>query len=248
MASRTSSYRAAGRAVPQAAARALLPAVILGYVVPTVAMYAVPSDGDGGDLTQWIIAAWQPAPIYVNAILVLATFSLFPSGPTPSTSSGGGSAAADVDIPALKRLYGVLALLAAATHAYTLYAILGPQSGALGRDGEASALDILAAVFVPSGERRFASAYQAVHYVFQWDVWGIYGSGLLWCLIELHDLRRLLPSGPGLLLPGLVPTTLLLAAGSAAIGPAAVMAVFWLWREDKLALVERRLGAHAKVA
>ena len=256
--SRAGAYWASGRAVSPSHARALLPAVALGYIAPTVLMYAPfprsdDADADANDVTQLKIAAWQFAPVYVNALLFLLTFSLYPSGPTSSPAGAGRRNNVEADIPALKRLYWALYLVAAVTHAGVLAAILGPWNADPARVS-------LGAIFVPSGARRVPeSPFQAVHYVFQWDVWGIYGAGLLWCLVELHDLLRLgvgrsdagagSGSGTGFrMLAALAATALVFAVGSVAIGPAAVMAAFWLWREDKLALVERRLGTRAKLA
>ena len=249
--SRARSYWAAGRAVSPAHARALLPAVALGYVAPTVLMYAPQSDDAG--LTQLKIAAWQFAPVYVNVLLFLLTFSLYPA---PSEAGGprrdGADAEAEADIPALKRLYWVLYLVAAATHVGTLATVLGPWNPDPARVS-------LATVFVPSvAHRSQGSPFQAVHYVFQWDVWGIYGAGLFWCLVELWDLLRLgvglgvqdseVKARAGSRVLALAAAALFLAAGSVVVGPAAVMAAFWMWREDKLARVERRLSARAKLA
>lgn len=98
------------------------------------------------------------------------------------------------------------------------------------------------------------NSIQALHWVFQWDLYGIFGSGLLWCLLAVYDVRRLLPLGRGgggekknkeekeeVEVMGLVPALALIVAGTVALGPGAAVAAVLYWREEKLVLVENGL-------
>lgn len=225
------SYFAEGREIPLSYAKALLPALLLGYLVPTIAMYIPFSDIL---MTQYMIVVWQFAPVYVNVILFLSSaISL-----TPSARTAGAAAAAAAsselprDIQPLKRLYSALFLVSVLYHTGTTITLLllnnNPQQQQLSFDY----------VFVASWERRALNSVQALHWVFQWDLYGIFGSSLLWCLLEIYDLRRLLGADE---VVGLLSALVFVVLGTGVLGPGAVVAAVLYWREEKLALLETRL-------
>lgn len=72
--------RGRGRQMRPGYAVALLPATALGYLVPTLAVYAHGYWGGDLDVTQGLIAFWQPAPLLMEVLLVMfaSIFALSP--------------------------------------------------------------------------------------------------------------------------------------------------------------------------
>ncbi|RYO99222.1 hypothetical protein DL764_006881 [Monosporascus ibericus] len=224
------AYFLEGRDVPSSRAKALVPAIVLGYIIPTLAMYVPYADTA---TTQYVIAFWQFAPIVVNPLVFLFS-ALLPSSP-PASPRMPAPGSESGDMKYLRRLYRVLFVTAALDHIATTGAILTSTSPQLG----------LCHVFLPSRERRMLGSGQAMHWVFQWDLYGIFGSVLVWCLHEVCDLRRLLGVGD-VVAP--VPALALVCAGAVALGPGAALAAMLYWREEKLALLDSRLEGWAKAA
>ncbi|RYP27654.1 hypothetical protein DL767_007584 [Monosporascus sp. MG133] len=224
------TYFLEGRGVSSSRAKALVPAMVLGYITPTLAMYVPYADIA---TTQYVIAFWQFAPIVVD-LLVFLFSALLPSSPpaSPRTPAPGSESG---DMKYLRRLYWVLFVMAALDHIATTGAILTSASPQLG----------LRHVFLPSRERRMLGSGPAMHWAFQWDLYGIFGAALVWCLHEVCDLRRLLGARD---ITGPVPALALVCAGAVALGPGSILAAMLYWREEKLALLDRRLEGRAKAA
>ncbi|KAK7751905.1 hypothetical protein SLS62_006206 [Diatrype stigma] len=252
-ASAGTAYFAGGREVSPSHARALLPALVLGYLAPTAAMYIPFADIMA---TQRAILFWQFAPILVNIItLFLSSTSL--SSPPPSSAKGGQKqqrTKQPTDIQPLKRCYGTLFGVLALFHISTVIALALPSSSSSSDPQQFT----FSHVFLPSYERRMENSIQALHWLFQWDLYGIFGTGLLWCLLAVYDVRRLLMLGKGASVGegknnkkeegvqeaegvGLVPALALMVAGTVVFGPGAAVAAVLYWREEKLVLVENRL-------
>lgn len=235
-------------------ARALLPATALGYLGPTLAMYA--HGRWGGDLyaTQGLIAFWQPAPLLVEVLLVL-----FAALPIARGKEGGGNDNNSIrsDLPHLKRLYLFAAVVPALAHFGTLYRVFfsAPASAATSiaasDDTLSNRLAFFAHVFLPSRATWRDSTALGLHWIFQWDWWGVGAASLLWCWVVACDVLRLLRrhssrdgngSGngrnwwPWLFEVGAVGA----AIGAVAVvaGPGTAVAAVWSWRESKLVLLE----------
>lgn len=218
------SYFASGRAVPLPYARVMLPATILIYLVPTVALF-IP----GHDLItlQNILAFWQLAPVLVNVPLWLAA-------PFVSSTPSAASKSKNADLPHLKVLYVTVFLVSVASQWYTIYGISTSTNPSVS----------FASVFLPSTSRWRDSMDAGVMYIFQWD-WIIDASVyILPSWIAMYDVQRLLHGAATSvqLIQGAVVITLLTIVG----GPGAAIAAVWAWREEKLALVESRLGSGKK--
>lgn len=110
---------------------ALLPATALGYLVPTLAVYAHGYWGGDLDVTQGLIAFWQPAPLLMEVLLVMfaSIFALYPpslsSSPKTKTEN---SSRQNNDVPHLKRLYLFAGIVSAITHVGVLYSIYTASS------------------------------------------------------------------------------------------------------------------------
>ncbi|KAI7208543.1 hypothetical protein KC333_g9100 [Hortaea werneckii] len=97
------------RGPSNAYAEALLPSLVLGYLLPTGLIYL---PYDDWSLTQAFIAAWQPAPLFVNLLLVVFTWAYTDgAGDTLHSivSTSGG-------LKELKQVYALAFLVAAAAH------------------------------------------------------------------------------------------------------------------------------------
>lgn len=94
-------------------AQTVLPAVILGFLVPSWFLVFPPRDASL-DTIQKISAAWQPFPLYIYMLLhALHTFSYRITGPSAVEPSRGASVLAS-----LKRSYQICGLFAALAHFY----------------------------------------------------------------------------------------------------------------------------------
>lgn len=112
--SRKDSYLGTGREVPTAQARALLPAIVVGYLVPTVALYM---PWGNLDTTQNFTALWQVAPVIPNVLLLVLAPLFSSSGSAPSHST----ASVPADVRHLKRIYLIVGVVTGFTHLTTLY-------------------------------------------------------------------------------------------------------------------------------
>ncbi|RYO92263.1 hypothetical protein DL766_001754 [Monosporascus sp. MC13-8B] len=126
--------------VPLSRAKVLVPAMVLGYIIPTLAMCVPYTDIA---TTQYVTAFWHPHT------------------PAPGSESG--------DMKRLRRLCRVLFVTVALDHIATTGAMLTSTAPQLG----------LCHVFLPSRERRIFGSGQAMHWVFRWDLYGIFGSALV---------------------------------------------------------------------
>ncbi|RYP47019.1 hypothetical protein DL768_006879 [Monosporascus sp. mg162] len=246
-ASRDDAYHRSGRELRPGYARALLPATVLGYLVPTLAMFAHGYWGRNLHVTQALIAFWQPAPLLVDALLVVFAYVLpcFPSSSAPSSSSSSltpvsrASARAppkNGDVPHLKRLYLVAGLVSAVVHVGTLYACLSSSDPQLS----------LRHVFVPSRATWRDGPTPGLHWIFQWDWWGIVASSLLWSWVVVADALRLLHGRKNVAASRLVGVAVGIVALALVAGPGTAIAAVWSWREDKLVMIEE--GRRPKVA
>ncbi|RYP28085.1 hypothetical protein DL766_006078 [Monosporascus sp. MC13-8B] len=245
--SRDDAYHRSGGELRPGYARALLPATVLGYLVPTLAMFAHGYWGRDLHVTQALIAFWQPAPLLVDALLVVfaAVLALFPSSSSSSPSSSSSLTSVSVtsarapprsgDVPHLKRLYLVAGLVSAAVHVGTLYACLSSSDPQLS----------LRHVFVPNRATWSDGATLGLHWIFQWDWWGIAASSLLWCWVVVADALRLLHGRENVAASRLVGVAVGIVALALVAGPGTAVAAVWSWREDKLVMIEE--GRRPKV-
>ncbi|KAL7623235.1 hypothetical protein AAE478_006916 [Parahypoxylon ruwenzoriense] len=213
------AYHSSGREVPLAYARTLLPAAVLGYLVPTVALYYIPWS-DIATL-QYVTALWQPSPIFVSVLLLCFSFLL-----PPSSSSAASSKNADVKH--LKRIYLVAGLVSAAAHISTLYNCLASSSG----NPQLS----LSYVFLPNKAAWRGSMAAGLHYIFQWDFWGTFTASLFWCWLVVYDVLRILIGKPSAV--QLFQAVLGIGLVALVAGPGAAIVAVWNWREDRLVMIE----------
>jgi hypothetical protein len=212
------SYLLSGREVPLGYARAILPALVLGFLVPTFAMYYPWGDLE---LTQNITALWQASPMFPNILLLILSPLLASSSPSSAKTS------TPADVKYLKWVYLVASILSTITHVTTLYICFTSSNPQLS----------LRYVFLPSTENWKDSTVLGLHYTFQWDFWGIFVPSIAWAWLVVMDSHRLLEDGPTLYVMFLSAFNLLLV--SVLVGPGTALALTWNWRENKMVMIER---------
>ncbi|KAI1380715.1 hypothetical protein F4677DRAFT_195419 [Hypoxylon crocopeplum] len=211
------AYFFQGREVPAYYAASLLPAAVLGYLVPTVALWYVP--WSSLETVQYLTALWQPAPLFVGLLVLLLSY-LVPSSRSPS------AVAKHADVKHLKRMYLFVGVVSTAAHLYTLYTCLtssdNPQLS-------------LSYVFLPSRETWKGSMALGLHYIFQVDFFGAYGASLVWLWLAVYDMLRILgkPSAKDF-----VQTAMGIAFITLIAGPGTTIVAVWHWREDRLVMIE----------
>ncbi|KAL1621819.1 hypothetical protein SLS54_005342 [Diplodia seriata] len=249
-------WMAYSQATPTHKVKALLPSVILAYLVPSLAMLSLPATSP---LIQPTIALWQASPILVIGATELLSRALA-TPPNPKTSPTvsarpepyltGEPHRAPVDLAPTRRLHFAAAILSGTAHvALVLYTVSSPHLS-------------LAATFLPPSltATSFDAAALAatvptiargMSLFLQLDLLLVLAGALLWSLLTLHDLRRV-----GLAATGLGAKNVgLLLAGWVLAGPGAATALLWAWREGVVGgFVPRRMmvatagaGADAKV-
>ncbi|KAI1471017.1 putative monooxygenase [Daldinia caldariorum] len=217
-----------GRAVPVSVAKSLVPAITLGYVLPTVlALSPIPNFG------RWqnLLALWQFAPPLFNALT-----SAFSRG-LERWQQGKKSAEEyeeehrydryeTTDVPILKSVYTYAFAVQATAHTGTLlYAWMHPGISI------AKTFFGLPNPFAPSWNLSLGAG---VATFFKYDMAIAVTSFVCSNLYSIWDLRRL----------GYIKTAEAVKAGVAVIagqfvvGSGATWAGLWQWREEKLASLE----------
>lgn len=206
-------YWTSSSEMPASKARTLLPALVLGYVLPTIACW-LPVDYFDMDTIQALVAFWQVSPMVANLLWWL--FSSMSSNTTTKSQQY-----------TLGPLHMVTILVSFISHLSTLYLCTTSADPTLS----------LRFVFYPSLPEH-ASMPEAVHFIFQIDFWIICLATLVWALqgqLELISLRR-----TSITIPIAFSLT---ALGALLFGPGAVVGAVWWWREGKLgpqAAVEKK--------
>ncbi|KAK0664378.1 FAD-dependent monooxygenase andE [Lasiodiplodia hormozganensis] len=211
--SRTLYTRAVGRPVPTAVAHTILPAALLGYVVPTILMFL--PYGNANTL-QSLIAFWQPSPLWVSALTYAGKRVIEAiSKPTPFDMY------AKADVQPLRRAYGVAFWLCATVHvavvAYVALSSLPSVAFANVFGGLPNPLNV-----------RSAPSFEEHLFVFlKFDFAFSASAAMLWCLYSVWELRR---NGWATTKEALVAAVAVLG-GQVLVGPAAVFTGLWWWRE-----------------
>ena len=145
--------------VRSTSSRTLIPAVILGYLLPTALMFYPFQDLD---YTMFATALWQPSPILVNIVWILL-----------ASITSSGSKAGNV-----LNAYLMSGLLAAASHLVVLYQAFS-----------SSCPDVtVTSIFIPI-ERTTAPFEEAVHFIFQIDYLLIFIATSIWCIQTILALQ-----------------------------------------------------------
>ncbi|KAI1758575.1 FAD binding domain protein [Hypoxylon sp. FL1150] len=214
--------RNAGRWIPVHVAKALVPALTLGYILPTVMMLTPRANARSWQ--DWT-ALWQFSPILFTTFTALfASVIKQWKKLTSSVKESPFDFYKDEDVPILKSVYYYAFALLAAAHASTLaYAYLHPDisfaelSGNLPNpfDPEWSLPTVTSqiAVFL---KYDFAMCFVSV---------AVYGLYAIWTLRKMGYIKTSQAAVP----------LLACILGQVLVGPGATMVGLWSWRESVLA-------------
>lgn len=202
------------RQVPDKYAKTLLPALLLGYLVPTILMFWPFADPD---TVQALIAFWQPSPVYVNVLLIL--FSTLYNLIWPDDHSTFRASAEPPDMPQLKKLYFVAFGLSLLLHFGTVFTVI------LSADPELTFGSIF---LLPqlSPSMSLTGGLKLIWLVDFW-VWAI--ATMCWCWLSVWDLTRV-----GLTTVSVAKAGAAIILGSIVLGPGATMTACWYWREQAM--------------
>lgn len=207
--SRSVYARTTGRPVPFNAAKALLPALCLGYVIPTVLMFLPHEDS----ITQQnMIAFWQPSPLYVSLLAWVGSKALSALRPTKRFDL---EIFENKDLPYLQCGYAFCFFATAITHiCILLYGGLTPS------------VSFSQAFFnLPGFDAIDISAF------WKYDMLLCFSSVMVWLLYSVFELRR-----SGYITTSTVFNAVgLTLASGVLVGPAATYAGVWAWRESVIA-------------
>lgn len=204
----------AERCIPQSASKAILPSLILGFLLPSVLMLLLGPEG----YLQEAIAFWQITPILVSPLSALLAKL---QGP-PGSLKNGEVPVEDyqgLDLPHLRRLYDVLFFIAAAVHVAVL-GFLGLSSGTT-----------IVGAFVPMHpESPVATLAAGMKIFFQFDLLLVVFTIFVWVVLNIGEMKRV-----GIVKSSLLKAIVGLLLGFLTVGPGATILAFWEWREDTMA-------------
>lgn len=221
--SRTAYWMPPERFVPRSFSKALIPALVLGYLVPSALMVA--STTYVKDYGQEAVALWQISPALTSLVAELISGLLA----TPRKVAGGKKAPLEdyqgLDLPGLRMLYNVLFVIASVAHTVILLALVWVPG-----------LSVVDA-FVPTDSKRLVTDIaEGVGIFLKFDLLMVVASMLVWCLINCAEMRRVGATGVPLL-----KSFGLLMVGCVFVGPGAAFIAFWKRREMKMARPELRI-------
>lgn len=207
--SRSVYARTTGRPVPSHAAKVLLPALCLGYVIPTVLMFLPHKDS----ITQQnAIAFWQPSPLYVSLLAWAGSKTMHALRPTKPFDL---EIFENRDLSYLQSGYAFCFFATAITHICVfLYAGLTPS------------VSISQSFF---GLHGFDSI--DISGFWKYDMVLCFSSVAVWLLYSVFELRKIgyIATSTAFKAVGLT-----LISG-VLMGPGATYAGVWAWRESVIA-------------
>jgi hypothetical protein len=210
----SNSYWSKPRTVSLPYAKALLPALVIGYLVPTALIF-IPYSAPDMWTTQAAVAFWQPSPWYVD-ILIWVFSKLYSGGSTTDRSSQNRN----TDVPYLSRIYLTSFLVTGILHLFIIYLVVfspNPQ--------HSFSHMLLEPILYPSTQ---TSLVQGIYGIFLADFWIIFASSLFWAYLAIWDLKRVRLADVNMWTAGT-----LIVIGTVAVGPGAVVTAVWYWRENR---------------
>lgn len=223
--SRTAYWTPPERFVPHSFSKAIIPALVLGFITPSALMVA--STTFTRDYAQEVVAFWQISPALASWMAESLSGALA-SPKRDATATGGKKAPLEdyqgSDLAGLKRLYNVLFVVASAAHTAILLALVWSPG-----------LSVVGAFVPVAPSRPIASIADGLGIFLKFDLLLVVASMFVWCLINVMEMRRVGAVG----IP-LFKSLSLLVAGCIVLGPGAAFVAFWKRREMKMARPELR--------
>jgi hypothetical protein len=215
--SSVSYFTPRSRTISPVTACAVIPALVLGFVLPTMMMFFPLQDSL--NTRQIFIALWQPAPVYVAILTeVMSRAFKWIGRSTAVKTERQVDSDFNRDLPYLRMVYVAVGSISACFHlALILCWVI-------------SGTEIIARAFIPFDSlAQVSSLADGVFIFFQNDFLLVAVATMLWCLASAWDLYRVGISNISwqVVLVGL-------ALGCTMVGPGATAAAVWYWREEVL--------------
>lgn len=173
----------------------MLPAILLGYLLPTGMMYYPYKNLDH---TMLATAFWQPSPLLVN--LLWAIFALFTSKTKSTTAKTASKHFGQSSI--------VIGTIAAICHITTLYACFSADHPTV----------TLKSIFVPI-ENAKGAFEDAVHFIFQIDYLIVFLATTVFCVQKRSERRAVGKAG------SVIMDVAILGLSTVVVGPGATLAL-----------------------
>jgi hypothetical protein len=211
------------RAIRVTTARALVPALVLGFLVPTALMF-----GPTPNQSRWQdwVALFQVTPPLVSILIMIFdhTMRLWNrlTQPTPKDSDKHPEWYSTADVPLLKTAYAVVAVIQATVHLVSIaYALSHPD------------LSISAVFFNLPHPFRLdwnLSLAETVFAILRYDMLLTHVAIAMHNLYNIWELR-----GQGYISSArALQAAVLVVLGQVAVGSGATWALLWTWREDAI--------------
>ncbi|KAE8358513.1 hypothetical protein BDV27DRAFT_150372 [Aspergillus caelatus] len=217
-----------GRAVPRDIACSLIPAVTLGFILPTVMVFASTPNLEAWQ--HWV-ALWQFAPPLVNVLTAAfsAGFKRWRLGrEDPREEVGAFEHYEKHDVPVLKQVYTYAFAVQSAVHIATMAYAWSHPNISIGKAFFGLPNPFRADWNLPTISEQIAT-------FFRYDAVTALAGYVGGNLYSIWDLRRL----GYIQTRSAVKAALAVIAGQFIIGPGATWAALWSWREDAIAGLAR---------
>ncbi|KAH7348538.1 hypothetical protein BKA65DRAFT_594347 [Rhexocercosporidium sp. MPI-PUGE-AT-0058] len=204
----TKFHAADNRHVPMHLVKTILPTLVLGYAVPTIAIYWPTSRIS--TLQTWNFI-WQPFPIYLSILHGIFSRLL------PNTERIDRITNIKGDLFYLRLIYLITFLLSSMTWIYTIFASPTPI------------YQVFISGIMNTGA-NFTTLEEGMRMFLKYDEIFSFGSAAIWVLLCFGDLKR-----EGRLTASWGKVLLVFGGMSLGLGPGAGLVGMWWWRENVLA-------------
>ena len=178
--------------------------------------------------TQAMVALWQPCPWFVDSLIYILS-KIFSSSSTPrSQKSGQLPSHRHEDVVYLQYIYGISFFVTFLSHVSTVSLMLFSKNP----DHSFSHMFL----HPTSHASTDMTLVQGMLAIFQADFWIIFASSVLWAYLAILDAKRVGLSDVNVWTAGVM-----LAFGSVLVGPGAVVAGVWYWREGRMVEAEEKM-------
>lgn len=222
--SRTAYWMPAERFVPYSFSRAVVPALVLGFLVPS-ALMAASATPTWAPYAQETIILWQVSPALTSwlAEWMSGFLTRLTRGAVGRKVKGKKTPVEDyqgMDMAGLRRLYNFLFIVASTAHTAILLSLVWVPG-----------LSVIGAFLPGAVGRPVTNIAEGVGIFLKFDLLLTVVSMFIWCLVNLVEMRRV-----GIVGLPLLKTIGVLVAGCVLLGPGATFVAFWKWREGKMAI------------
>jgi hypothetical protein len=196
--------------VPANQAKSILPAIIVGVLIPTLLMF---DPFLGSVMRQYMAILWMFCPIYLYGLqkyFAQSSSVNVDRHPRPSACQESSQS-----LEYLRWLYGFSFTICALTHLSTVAICLTSNNPQV----------TLSRTFLFEYHENL-SIYQGNHNMFLWDFYITMAGGLLWCLVGISDAKRFASAQVNWW-----KALLAILVSSVCVGPAATISACCAWRE-----------------